>query len=172
MQRFILISELLYFKLNVWIRRLSAVDPKQRCIGRELHRLDNCIRRYLCQFSCECKSREEVSGTNMRIIRFLKANEHRDVYQKDVEKEFGITRSTASRVLVLMEEKGLVQRLSVPQDARLKKLILTEKSNHMGEAMRQIGEKTDAQLLKGFSEEEQNQLYAFIDRMAENLSGR
>ena len=146
------------------------MGDKQRCIGRELHRLDNCICRYMCQFHCECKSKEEVSGTNVRIIRFLKANEHRDIYQKDVEKEFGITRSTASRVLVLMEEKGLVKRLSVPQDARLKKLILTEKSNQMGEAMRQIGEKTDKQLLKGFSEEEEQLLYSFIDRMVENVS--
>ena len=88
-----------------------------------------------------------------------------------MEKEFGITRSTASRVLVLMEEKGLVKRLSVEHDARLKKLVLTEKSTQMGEAMRQIGEKTDAKLLEGFSEEEKEQLYSFIDRMVENVSG-
>ena len=87
-----------------------------------------------------------------------------------MEKEFGITRSTASRVLVLMEEKGLVKRLSVDHDARLKKLVLTEKSARMGEAMYQVGEKTDAQLLQGFSDEEKEQLYHFIDRMVENLS--
>lgn len=147
------------------------MSQEQRHIGRELHRLDHVIGRYLCQHSCACKPRDEVTGTNMRIIRFLKANENRDVYQKDVEKEFGITRSTASRVLVLMEEKGLVKRLSVEHDARLKKLILTEKSMQMGEAMRQIGEKTDAKLLEGFSEEEKEQLYSFIDRMVENVSG-
>lgn len=147
------------------------MSHEQRHIGRELHRLDNVIRRHLCQHNCACKPRDEVTGTNMRIIRFLKANENRDVYQKDVEKEFGITRSTASRVLVLMEEKGLVKRLSVEHDARLKKLVLTEKSTQMGEAMRQIGEKTDAKLLEGFSEEEKEQLYSFIDRMVENVSG-
>ena len=146
------------------------MKKEQRQIGRELHRLDNGIRRYFCQNSCACKSKEEVTGTNLRIIRFLKANENRDIYQKDVEKEFGITRSTASRVLVLMEEKGLVKRLSVDHDARLKKLILTEKSTKMGEEMRQIGEKADAQLLEGFTEEEKEQLYSFIDRMVENMS--
>jgi len=146
------------------------MNQEQRHIGRELHRLDNCIGRYLCKYSSACKHKDEVTGTNMRIIRFLKTNENRDIYQKDVEKEFGITRSTASRVLVLMEEKGLVKRLSVEHDARLKKLILTEKSALMGEEMRQIGEKTDAKLLEGFSEEEKKQLYAFIDRMAENMS--
>ena len=146
------------------------MNQEQRHIGRELHRLDHCIGRYLCKHSSICKTKDEVTGTNMRIIRFLKANENRDVYQKDVEKEFGITRSTASRVLVLMEEKGLVKRLSVEQDARLKKLVLTEKSARMGEAMRQIGEQTDQKLLEGFSQEEKEQLYRFIDRMAENMS--
>ncbi len=146
------------------------MSQEERHIGRELHRLDHCIGRYLCKHKCAAKHREEVTGTNMRIIRFLKANENRDIYQKDVEKEFGITRSTASRVLVLMEEKGLVQRLSVEHDARLKKLILTEKSTKLGEDMRIIGEKMDAQLMAGFSDEEKQQLYSFIDRMAENVS--
>jgi len=143
---------------------------EQRQISGELHRLDNGIRRYLCKNSAALRTGDEVTSTNMRIIRFLKVNEHRDIYQKDVEKEFGITRSTASRVLVLMEEKGLVKRLSVEHDARLKKLILTEKSSQMGEVMHQVGEKTDAQLLKGFSEEEIKTLYAFIDRMVENMN--
>lgn len=142
---------------------------EQRHLGRELHRLDNGIRRFLCKNSAAIKSKDEVTGTNLRIIRFLKHNEHRDIYQKDVEKEFGITRSTASRVLVLMEEKGLVKRLSVEHDARLKKLVLTEKSARMGEAMHQVGEKTDTLLLQGFSDAEKEQLYDFIDRMVENL---
>lgn len=141
-----------------------------RHIGRDLHRLDNCIGRFLFKHSCECKTSDEVTSTNMRIIRFLKANENYDVYQKDVEKEFGITRSTASRVLVLMEEKDLVKRVSVEHDARLKKLILTEKSSRMASQMRQIGEMTDARLLEGFTEQEKEQLYHFIDRMTQNMS--
>ena len=80
------------------------------------------------------------------------------------------TRSTASRVLVLMEEKGLVKRLSVEHDARLKKLVLTEKSDRMGEEMRLVGEKTDAQLLEGFNEQEKELLFSFVDRMVENVS--
>ncbi len=142
----------------------------QRQIGRELLRLNNVIRRYFCKNNCGCKSRDEVSSTNMRIIRFLRMNENSDVYQKDVEKEFGITRSTASRVLVLMEEKGLVRRLSVEHDARLKKLILTEKASCLDDKMRIVGEKADLRLLEGFSEEEKQQLYSFIDRMVENIS--
>lgn len=146
------------------------MNIEQRQIGRELHRLDNVIRRYLCKQSCCVRKKDEVSSTNMRIIRFLKANEGHDIYQKDIEKEFGITRSTASRVLVLMEEKDLIKRLSVEHDARLKKLILTEKSAKLGENMRIVGEKTDAKLMEGFTDEEKEQLYSFIDRMVANMN--
>ena len=147
------------------------MSNSQRHIGRDLHRLDNCIGRFLFRQSGEIRTDDEVTGTNMRIIRFLKMNENRDIYQKDVEKEFGITRSTASRVLVLMEEKDLVRRCSVESDARLKKLVLTEKSSRMADRMREIGEKTDEKLLEGFTEEEKETLSLFIDRMTQNMSG-
>lgn len=146
------------------------MSQEQRHIARELHRLDKCIGRHFCKYKCASESPDEITGTNMRIIRFLESNQENDIYQKDVEKEFGITRSTASRVLVLMEEKGLVKRTGVDHDARLKKLILTEKSQKMGQRMRQIGEETDEKLLEGFAEAEKEQLFSFIDRMMENIS--
>ena len=89
------------------------MSQEQRHIARELHRLDKCIGRHFCKYKCSGACQDEVTGTNIRIIRFLECNQERDIYQKDVEKEFGITRSTASRVLVLMEEKGLVKRMGV-----------------------------------------------------------
>ena len=38
-----------------------------------------------------------------------------------------------------MEQKGLVERQSVPQDARLKKLVLTERSRRLVQEMCQTG---------------------------------
>lgn len=93
----------------------------------------------------------------------------RDIYQKDLESEFGITRSTASRVLRLMEQKGLVERQSVPQDARLKKLVLTERSRRLVQEMCQTGMTIDTRTLRGFSPDEVQTLYGFLDRMFRNL---
>ena len=45
------------------------MNQEERHIGRELHRLDNVIRRYLCQNSASFRPRDEVTGTNMRITR-------------------------------------------------------------------------------------------------------
>ena len=140
----------------------------QRKIGIDIHRLDNRIRRYV-QRSVTQYEMEAVSGTNGRIVRFLSEHADCDVYQKDLESEFGITRSTASRVLRLMEQKGLVERQSVPHDARLKKLLLTERSRKLVQQMCQTGTTVDTRLLSGFSPQEVQTLYGFLDRMFQNL---
>ena len=41
------------------------------------------------------------------------------VYQRDVEAAFGLSRSTATGILQLMEKNGLIQRESAADDARL-----------------------------------------------------
>ena len=140
----------------------------QRKIGIDIHRLDNRMRRCV-QRTASQHEMEAVSGTNGRIIRFLSEHADRDVYQKHLEGEFGITRSTASRVLRLMEHKGLLERQSVPHDARLKKLVLTERSRRVLQEMCQTGMTIDARLLRGFSPEEVQTLYGFLDRMFQNL---
>ena len=142
---------------------------EQRQISRELHRLDNGIRRYLCKNSAALRTGDEVTSTNMRIIRFLKVNEHRDIYQKDVEKEFGITRSTASRVLSLMEKKNLIQRSSVAHDARLKRVTLTDRSRAFASVMFKRCEELEEQLFRGFSAEEEEMVLSFLQRMHDNL---
>ena len=61
----------------------------QRKIGIDIHRLDNRIRRCV-QHTASQHEMEAVSGTNGRIIRFLSEHTDRDIYQKDLESEFGI----------------------------------------------------------------------------------
>ena len=145
------------------------MEQSTRMLAKEIHRLDNRIGRCLHQ-SAVHREREQLSSSNGHIIHFLLKHPERAIYQKDLEDELGITRSTASRVVRLMEENGLVRRESVPHDARLKRLALTERSLALSEAMKQNGLAVDRRLLKGFSAEEEAQLYRFLDRMLENLN--
>lgn len=135
---------------------------------QELHRLDVNIGRTLEKSAGESEPKE-VSGANGRIIRFLSEHENDPVYQKDIERAFGITRSTASRVLMLMEQKGLVLRSGVEHDARLKRVTLTDRSRAFGAAMCERGHAMDEKLMTGFSDAEKEQLRTFIRRMLNNL---
>ncbi len=69
------------------------------------------------------------------ILAYLYQYQDREIFQRDIERAFSITRSTVTNILQLMEKKGYIRRMSVPQDARLKRLVLTEAG---AEAHRQI----------------------------------
>lgn len=139
---------------------------KSSRIGIELRYLNNLIRRYVDN-KLHKKYIDSVTGTNGWIIGYIA--DHGDVYQKDLEAEFGITRSTASKVVSLMVQKGLIEHRSVPQDARLKKLVLTEKALELSKLMNQDHEAVETTLKKGFTEEELSNLHSYIERMKQNI---
>lgn len=112
---------------------------------------------------------DSVTGTNGWIIGYLADHDGADVFQKDIEKEFGITRSTASKVIDLMEQKGLVERKTVPYDARLRKLVLTEKSRQLVALINADKENLEKTLTKGFTQEEISTLTEYVQRMKNNL---
>lgn len=141
-----------------------------RNVGIELRMLNNAVRRYIDRNSHR-PSADHLTCSNAWIIGHLAEAEEagREVFQRDLEEEFGITRSTASKVLILMEKKGIIRRESVSHDARLKKIIMTDRSHAIAAEMRSDREKLDEQLVKGFSDEEISALMGFFDRMKKNL---
>jgi len=110
-----------------------------------------------------------ITGKNGWIIGYLSHNQDHPIYQKDLEKAFNVTRSTASKVLTLMEKKGFIQRRSVDSDARLRQIVLTDQAWDIAEAMNRNCQEMEAQLTRGFSEEEKNQLTGYLNRILDNL---
>ena len=51
----------------------------------------------------------------------------RDVYQRDIEQWFNIRRSSVTALLQGMEQDGFITRCAVEKDARLKRLVATDK---------------------------------------------
>lgn len=96
----------------------------------ELKTLDNLIHRHGDAHMRALEGGMQLTRLHHWIIGFLYHREG-DVYQKDIETEFKISRSTTSSVISLMERKGLLTRESVLSDARLKKIVLTDKAVKM-----------------------------------------
>lgn len=147
-------------------------------LGVRLRLLNNEIRRCLDKSVRGAPPADEpehnnITCTNRWIIARLYAAELEGecVYQRDIEREFGITRSTASKVLILLEKKGYVKREGVSHDARLKKLILTEKSREMSRAIHESAVQLERSLIEGFTNEELETLFGYLDRVQKNLAG-
>ena len=113
--------------------------------------------------------KEPLTGMQRWTLGFLRDHDGKDIYQKDIETEFSVSRATASNMLAVMERKGLVRRETVEHDARLKKLVLTDKARTMEERSEQDMREMEALLEKGLSDEEVKDLKKYLDRMLLNL---
>ena len=111
---------------------------------------------------------ESITSSNGSVIGFI-ALSTTDVYQKDVEAHFSVRRSTASRMLGTLEEKGLIRRESVESDARLKKIVLTDEGwelhRYVSGAISRIGESATL----GIDEAELESFYKTLEKIKENL---
>ena len=88
----------------------------------------------------------KLSSIQSRILGFLwyKRNHHEKAFQKELESEFKIRRSSVTSVIQGLEKHGLVERRSVSTDARQKELVLTEE-----------GVRVQRQVIERFEEMEQ-----------------
>ena len=140
-------------------------------INTELRILSRNINNYFINYGNR-KKVDRMTGSGGWIISYIAENYNRDVFQRDLEKEFDITRSTASKNVDLLVENGFIEREQVDYDARLKKLVLTEKAKDVFKIMRNDRATLESRMLQGFSDEEKTQLRAFLKRLAANLEIR
>lgn len=111
-----------------------------------------------------------LNGLQARILGFVEHNDNlgKDVYQKDIEAEFKIRRSSVSSVLDTMEKNGYICRVSVLSDARLKKLVLTDKAKEVGLTHRNKIMEFEAGLEEGLTEDEIQTLKAILEKVVDN----
>lgn len=137
-------------------------------IPARLRRVNNLISRKINQFSRE-NDLEEVTPMHGWIMAYLYDRPEEPVFQRDIERDFSITRSTVTNILQLMERKGYIQRRSVPQDARLKQLVLTEAGARVHEKTMQCLRQTDAFVAALLTEEENAEMLRLLNKLQEGL---
>ena len=139
-------------------RRITILCEEHFHIGPQVHKMDRSISKLL---EARVKADGLDEGTHMHgwILRYLYEHQDAEIYQKDIEKYFGICRSGVTNIIQALEKKGLVCRASVASDARLKKVMLTEAGRESHEKLGEIFKRMDAELEEGITEEE---LQAFL----------
>lgn len=142
-----------------------------RYIGAEVKALSHAFRRQFSE-SLRQSGAEDLSAMQGHIIGYLYYCQDRDVFQRDIEETFNITRSSVTGIVKLMEEKGYLTRQSVQGDARLKKLTLTPKGlEHHQRAMAAI-EQVEDDAVRGFTPEEIDLFHTLCARIRTNLSDK
>ena len=137
-------------------------------IGKDINFLSTKIRRAICNLPAVANL-SNISGSNVFIIVYLYKNEDKDLYQKDIEHEFGMTRSTVSSIISLMEQKNLIIREAVNGDARLKKIVLTDIAKKYAMEVINDLDNFERKLSKNLSDNELDTLDKLLNKIEMNL---
>ena len=79
---------------------------------------------------------------------------HRDLYQKDIEEEFQIRKSTVTGYVQLMEKNGFLTRESDKDDARKKRLVPTAKAEELRGLILEDIKRNEKMMVEGIKEED------------------
>lgn len=108
------------------------------------------------------------SPTQMQIIEYI-INSDEEVLQCDLEKAIKLRRATISGVLKTMEKKNLITRVISSKDARVKKIILSDKTKKMYLESKAKVEALEELITSNISDDEISTFLEVINKMQENL---
>lgn len=143
----------------------------RRIVGYEVKTLENLITREIIA-TAKREGYPTLTTVQIRIMRYLFKNIDKEIYQKDIEKNFVVRRSTASGILDTMEKNGMLLRIPSEFDARSKRIVLTDKYINKVDLLEELIEKFQDDLLSGISDVELNTFFTVIDKMKDNLNNK
>lgn len=114
----------------------------------------------------------KVTLSQAYVIDFMINTDKDDIFQKDLEKQFDLKRAAISLMLNNMEKNDLIKRIPVSKDARLKKLVLTEKAISLSEKITAAIDEIENTLIEELTQDEIEKFYTVLDKMRKSLNKR
>ena len=150
---------------------MQDIDEKIRNMhtGRLVRMLNHQLKRN--QKPEEAVEDDELTPMQRHILNYILLETlHRDIYQKNLEEEFQVRKSTVSGILKLMEKNGFIYRESVKEDARLKKILPTKKAEAMRPSILEHIHETEIRMTEGVSEQDLFLCKKVLYQMCQNLA--
>ncbi len=140
----------------------AVLNPTVRLITT----LSHLIRR---KVDCQEHLKELTPAQDRMLHYILSQCEERDLFQKEIEEAFNLRRSTASEMLTLMEQKGLIIRERWASDARIRQIVPTKKGWSLKERVLQDVKEMEKLVTRGVTDEEIELFLRIGEKMMENL---
>lgn len=137
-------------------------------VGFQINGLSHMIRWLTHQYVGEDGER---SGAGMYgwLIGFLYENRGKDIYQRDLQQQFSVRRSTMTGILQAMEKDGMITRRTVEWDARLKKIELTEKAVERQEKFQRTIKAIESRISSGLTPEEKETFIRLCEKIRASI---
>ena len=138
-------------------------------LGRNVHMLSRLLKR---NTDIEV-TKYGIIGVQSAMIGFIyEETRKKDVFAKDIEKAFDLRRASSAGLIQNMEKNGLIKREMVGNDARLKKIVLTEKALELRRKLDKSIKNMEKKMQEGLTKEEVEKYLELTKKMAKNLERR
>jgi len=107
--------------------------------------------------------------TQARWMALLELSRADGLTQRELAATLGVEGPTLVRLLDGLEEQGLIERQSCPDDRRVNRLRLTEAAGPVMSEIRQIADTTRKELLDGLATDDLNAARRVLAMIAERL---
>lgn len=140
---------------------------KEMPLGVRFSIIDRCYKRQMDQ---RLKA-YELTGVQFGVLRALDRLElsgAAEVKQRDLERMSHVTHPTMAEILQRLEKKDYIVCRRSELDRRSKCIASTERAKSLHNEMRATGDEVTAELCKGLSEEQTQELFAITDIILDN----
>lgn len=151
------------------MERKMSCEEINRHLGNKFRVIHNMIDKY---FEKRCgRATYKLTRVQCATLHYLYDHREKNVFQKDIESEFCISGATATNILKGLERQKLIMREPMPEDARLKKIVLLESGVACHKQAYRNMIHMEETLAAGFSEEDLEMLRNMLDHIIANLEG-
>ena len=147
----------------------EEIVEKERVLCFEFKKMHHIIIRTIHERLAACGF-DEVTVLHGHILGYLYHNSDRDIYPRDIVKEYEIGKSSVTNVLQLMEEKGYLTRTPDKKDGRLKKIRLTKKGEEIHLQTIAVIDQLHKDMECGITKEEREVFFSIVNKMRQNAA--
>ncbi len=135
-----------------------------------IHKLHLIVHKKLIGFlRCELEPYDFNRGEIPLMYKLLKEGEGKT--QKEICEMLYVSKSTTSKIINNLVEKGYVRKEKDEADKRITKIYLTERKDEIEKLIKDLDKKAEEKMLSGFEEKEKEELRGYLERILENLEG-
>ncbi len=139
-----------------------------RMLGFELRMIHNQTKE-IVRKSHPVTDKPPLTQLQAGIMAYLFRNQEKSICQKHIEERFNISGATVSNTLQVMEKNGLIIRSSMDEDARLKRITMTQTALQDHMRVEEHMQMMERKMREGMSDAEQEELFRLLAVVRDNM---
>ncbi len=133
-----------------------------------IHKLHQIVHKKLIKYiRWELEPYDFNRGEFPMLFKLIKKGDGKT--QKEICKGLHVSKSTTSKIIHRLVDKGYLRREPDPEDKRAVRIYLTDKKEEVEDLIKEIDRNAENKMLKGFEGEEKRKLRDYLKRIMDNL---